>query len=112
MFSVTAPLFAQALTLTVADTSELRARLDTNEEAAQSVPGDTDDDEGAQIHFDAMTMPSAILAVDAMRTQYSLSYAPTFTALSIEDRQERENSVFHTVNLNSTVNSQKTSVSL
>src|SRR5688572_15540831 len=113
MLSVTAHLFAQALTLTVADSSELSARLDTNEEASTpSIPGETAEDEGAQIHFDAMTQPSATLAVDTDRAAYSLAYSPTFTTLNFEDQQERTDSIFHSVFLNGTVDFRRTSVSL
>ncbi|HEU5072554.1 MAG TPA: hypothetical protein VFU02_00235, partial [Polyangiaceae bacterium] len=73
MFSVTAPLFAQALTLTLADTSEIRARLDTGETGV-AVPGPAAEEEQEyEAYFDAMTQPSATLLVNTDRTSYTLS---------------------------------------
>lgn len=73
MFSLTGPLFAQALTLTLADSSELRARYETESTSAR--------DEG--IAWDANTTPSATLALDNHRASYTLRYGPSFTAFDI-----------------------------
>lgn len=110
MFSVTAPLFAQALTLTVADSSELRARFDTGDTGV-ATPG-AEEDEEYKAYFDAMTQPSATLLVGNERTSYSLSYSPVFTWLAIGNEEEYSQSIFHTVNANATLNWKRTSVSL
>lgn len=121
MFSVTAPLFAQALTLTVADTSEIRARYDTGESGVVSptggapgvpTPGTTDGDGEYALYFDAMTQPSATLLVGTRRASYTLAYAPTFTWLAIGNDEQYSQAIFHTVNLAATLNWKRTSLDL
>jgi len=112
MFSVAAPLFAQALTLTVADSSELRARLDPGATGVATVDSATEEDEEYEAYFDAMTQPSATLLVSTRRTSYALTYAPQFTWLAIGNEEEYSQSVFHTGTLSATWSGKRTTVNL
>ena len=112
MFSVAAPLFAQALTLTVADSSELRARLDPGATGVATVDSATEEDEEYKAYFDAMTQPSATLLVSTRRTSYSLAYAPQFTWLAIGNEEEYSRSVFHTGTLSATWSGKRITVNL
>lgn len=111
MFSVTAPLFAQALTLTVADTSEVRARFDTGDTGV-ATPDGANEDEEYEAYFDAVTQPSATLLVGTRRASYSLAYAPSFTWLAIGNEEEYTQAIFHNVNLAATYNWKLTTLNL
>jgi len=112
MFSVAAPLFAQALTLTVADSSELRARLDPGATGVATVDSATEEDEEYKAYFDAMTQPSATLLVSTRRTSYTLTYAPQFTWLAIGNEEEYSRAIFHTGTLNANWDWKRTTVNL
>lgn len=84
MGSLTALLFAQSLTLTLGDTTDLRGRW-------------FEDDTS----YDAITTPFATLQLDDRRTSYSLSYQPSVSVLNIGE-EDSETVLFNTLSFDAT----------
>lgn len=102
------PVFAQAATLTMADTSDATVRFDRLED---------------ETHWDAGTTPSATLNLDTPRAAYSLRYAPNFSLLYIGEESTvdpdtgaqtlgQEWAIYHNLSASATLRFRKTSVTL
>lgn len=94
MTGLLAPLLAQALTLTLGDDSDLRARVEEKE-----------------LSWDVTTIPNVTLRLDTRKVGYSLSYAPSISFLSIGTEDE-STTVLHNVNLTATARFKRTTAAL
>ncbi len=94
MLSALAPLFAQAMTVSVADTTDFRARFfeDT-------------------VHYDTSTRPSLTLGARTHRTGYTLTWEPMVTALNIGE-PEFDLMVLNTLRAIATTSSRRNTLSL
>ncbi len=102
------PVFAQAATLTLADTSDTTVRFDQ-----------VDD----ETHWDASTTPSATLNLYTHRAAYTLRYAPNFSLLYIGEESTvdeetgeqtfgQEWAIYHNLSASATLRFRRTSLTL